>query len=88
MTTANPREIEAAISEAFHSGKPNFVLRRLQEQHCQALGNVERAEQLFVEADYMETFGDAAWRALCQQPLVSGRIAFMRDAVAQAKGAK
>ena len=88
MTTTNPREIEAAISEAFHGGQPNFVLRRLQAQHCQALGNVERAEQLFIEADYMETFGDAAWRALCQQPLVSGRIAFMRDAVAKAKGAK
>ena len=88
MTTANPREIEAAISEAFHSGKPNFVIRRLQAERAELLGNTEVVEEYLADADYMETFGNEAWKKALSRPPGPARVAFMRDAVAKAKGAK
>ncbi len=88
MTTRTIPELNEAFSKAFHGGAENFVLRRLQAERAELLGNTEVVEEYLADADYMETFGNEAWKKALSRPPGPARVAFMRDAVAKNRGAK
>ena len=78
-------EIELAISKAFHGRSPLFLIRRLQGERALLTNQTEDAAECFADADFMETFGDDAWRAFCVNPPGPQRVAAMNTAVAEAK---